>query len=99
MNITVVGSGYVGLVSGTCFAEMGNNVTCIDIDKEKIDKLKKGVIPIYEPGLEAMVLKNVENDSLHFSTVLEDGLKNSKVVLRWFKKFKSCVYRGRDSNG
>jgi len=81
MNITVVGSGYVGLVTGTCFAEMGNNVTCIDIDKEKIDKLKKGVIPIYEPGLEAMVLKNVENDSLHFSTDLKDGLKNSKVVL------------------
>ena len=80
MNITVVGSGYVGLVTGTCFAEMGNRVTCIDIDEVKIDKLKKGIIPIYEPGLEAMVLKNVENDGLHFSTNLEDGLKNSKVV-------------------
>jgi len=80
MNITVVGSGYVGLVTGTCFAEMGNDVTCIDIDQGKIDKLKKGVIPIYEPGLEAMVLKNVENGSLKFSTKLEDGLNTSKVV-------------------
>ncbi len=80
MNITVVGSGYVGLVTGTCFAEMGNRVTCIDIDKGKIDKLKEGVIPIFEPGLDAMVLKNVENKSLHFSTKLKDGLDNSEVV-------------------
>jgi len=80
MNITIVGSGYVGLVTGTCFAEMGNRVTCIDIDQTKIDKLKQGIIPIYEPGLETMVLKNVENGSLHFSTNLEDGLRNSKIV-------------------
>ena len=80
MNITIVGSGYVGLVSGTCFAEMGNHVTCIDIDQNKIDQLKDGIIPIYEPGLEAMVLKNVKNGSLHFSSNLEDGLKKSKVV-------------------
>jgi UDPglucose 6-dehydrogenase len=80
MNITVVGSGYVGLVTGTCFAEMGNKVTCIDIDVIKINKLKEGIIPIYEPGLEAMVLKNVKNGGLHFSTNLEDGLKGSKVV-------------------
>ncbi len=80
MNITVVGSGYVGLVTGTCFAEMGNHVTCIDIDQKKIDKLKDGIIPIYEPGLESMVLKNVQNGSLHFSTDLEYGLDNSKVV-------------------
>ncbi len=80
MNITVVGSGYVGLVSGTCFAEMGNHVTCIDIDQKKINQLKDGIIPIYEPGLEAMVLKNVKNGSLHFSSNLEDGLKKSKVV-------------------
>ena len=80
MNITVVGSGYVGLVTGTCFAEMGNHVTCIDIDQKKIDQLKEGLIPIYEPGLESMVLKNVENGSLQFSTNIEDGLKKSKVV-------------------
>lgn len=80
MRITVVGTGYVGLVSGTCFAEMGNHVTCIDIDEKKIEKLKQGIIPIYEPGLENMVLKNVANGSLHFSTKLKDGLERSKVV-------------------
>ena len=80
MNITVIGTGYVGLVTGTCFSEMGNNVTCIDIDTKKVENLKKGIIPIFEPGLERMVLKNVENDSLHFSTKLNDGLKNAEVV-------------------
>lgn len=80
MKLTVVGTGYVGLVTGTCFAEMGNKVTCIDIDKEKIENLKKGVIPIYEPGLEAMVSKNVDSNTLKFSTELNDGLATSQVV-------------------
>jgi len=80
MNITVIGSGYVGLVSGTCFAEMGNHVTCVDIDLVKIEKLNKGVIPIFEPGLETMVLKNVQNKNLFFTTALAKALKKSEIV-------------------
>ncbi|WP_299524151.1 UDP-glucose/GDP-mannose dehydrogenase family protein, partial [uncultured Lutibacter sp.] len=72
--------GYVGLVSGTCFSEMGNSVTCVDIDATKIEKLNQGIIPIYEPGLEAMVLKNVENKNLFFTTNLEAPLKNAEIV-------------------
>jgi len=80
MNITVIGSGYVGLVSGTCFAEMGNNVTCVDIDPIKIEKLNKGVIPIFEPGLEQMVLKNVKNKNLFFTTQLREALTDSEIA-------------------
>ena len=80
MNITVIGSGYVGLVSGTCFAEMGNRVTCVDIDSEKIDKLNQGIIPIFEPGLETMVLKNIKNKNLSFTTKLIDALQNSEIA-------------------
>jgi UDPglucose 6-dehydrogenase len=80
MNITVIGSGYVGLVSGTCFAEMGNKVTCVDIDPVKIEKLNQGIIPIFEPGLETMVLKNVQHKNLFFTTVLNEALKNSEIA-------------------
>ena len=80
MNITIIGTGYVGLVSGTCFAEMGNKVTCIDIDQKKIDNLKQGIIPIYEPGLEAMVLRNVENKTLFFSTKLQDSINECDIA-------------------
>lgn len=80
MKIAVIGTGYVGLVSGTCFAEMGNRVTCVDIDQEKIDKLHKGIIPIYEPGLEPMVLKNIEKENLFFSTSLKESIKNVTIV-------------------
>ena len=80
MNITVIGSGYVGLVSGTCFAEMGNKVTCVDIDPVKIKKLNQGIIPIFEPGLETMVLKNVKNENLFFTTTLQEALQNSEIA-------------------
>ena len=79
MKITIIGSGYVGLVSGTCFAEIGNNVTCVDIDTSKINNLKKGKIPIYEPGLESLILKNVKNQNLFFTTNLEEALKDSEI--------------------
>jgi UDPglucose 6-dehydrogenase len=80
MNITIIGSGYVGLVSGTCFSEMGNKVTCVDIDPVKIEKLNKGIIPIFEPGLDALVLNNVKNKNLFFTTQLEEALQNSEIV-------------------
>lgn len=80
MKITVIGTGYVGLVSGTCFAEMGNTVCCIDVDQKKIEGLKKGIIPIYEPGLEAMVLRNTANGNLTFSTDLASKLHDTDIA-------------------
>jgi UDPglucose 6-dehydrogenase len=80
MNITVVGSGYVGLVSGTCFSEMGNNVTCVDIDDKKIQNLKAGILPIFEPGLEAMVVKNVKNKTLFFTTDLGAAMQSAAII-------------------
>ncbi|MFJ1262533.1 UDP-glucose dehydrogenase family protein [Capnocytophaga canis] len=80
MKITIIGTGYVGLVSGTCFAEVGNAVTCVDVNAEKIEKLKKGIIPIYEPGLEAMVLTNVANKNLTFTTDLAKAIEKAEIV-------------------
>ncbi len=80
MNIAIVGTGYVGLVSGTCFAETGVNVTCIDVDESKIERLQKGEIPIYEPGLDEMVRKNVAAGRLKFSTSLASVLNEQDIV-------------------
>ena len=80
MNIAIVGTGYVGLVTGTCFAETGANVYCIDTNADKIEGLKKGIIPIYEPGLEDMVLRNVKAGRLHFSTSLVECLDEVSIV-------------------
>lgn len=80
MNIAIVGTGYVGLVSGTCFAEMGAHVTCVDVDAQKIQKLKDGMMPIYEPGLEELVKRNVEYGRLQFTTDLTEVLDDVEVV-------------------
>jgi UDPglucose 6-dehydrogenase len=80
MKIAVVGTGYVGLVTGTCFAETGNDVTCVDIDKKKVEKLSSGQITIYEPGLEKLFLRNVKEERLRFTTSLYDGVKDAEIV-------------------
>ena len=80
MKIAIVGSGYVGLVSGACFAEMGVEVICVDIDADKISRLKNGIIPIYEPGLDELVTRNVEAGRLSFTTSLESILNDVEVV-------------------
>ena len=80
MNIAIVGTGYVGLVSGTCFADTGANVTCVDVDAQKIERLKNGEIPIFEPGLDELVLKNVKAGRLHFTTDLSSVLDDVQIV-------------------
>src|SRR5262245_6000668 len=80
MRIAVIGTGYVGLVTGTCFAESGNEVTCVDIDREKIDRLKKGDVPIYEPGLSELVARNLEAERLEFTTDLAAALLDARLV-------------------
>lgn len=79
MNITIIGTGYVGLVTGTCFSDMGNEVYCVDVLEEKIQSLKEGKIPIYEPGLEELIKRNYERGNLHFTTNLKEGLDNSEL--------------------
>jgi UDPglucose 6-dehydrogenase len=80
MKIAVVGTGYVGLVSGTCFAESGNHVTCIDIDASKVEKLRRGELPIYEPGLDVLFERNTSQGRLQFTTSLADGIKGAKLI-------------------
>jgi UDPglucose 6-dehydrogenase len=80
MKLCIFGSGYVGLVTGTCYAETGNHVICVDTDKEKIDNLNKGILPIYEPGLDTLVAKNVKSKRLSFTTEASNSVKNSEVI-------------------
>ena len=80
MRITVVGTGYVGLVTGTCFAETGNHVTCVDIDENKVNMLKQGEMPIYEPGLEILFERNTRQGRLEFTTSLDDGIKGAQII-------------------
>ena len=80
MKITVIGTGYVGLVTGTCLAEAGNDVLCIDIDKNKVEKMQNGEVPIYEPHLETYFERNIKAGRLHFSTNLEEGVDHGEVI-------------------
>ncbi|MCK4312789.1 MAG: UDP-glucose/GDP-mannose dehydrogenase family protein, partial [Candidatus Cloacimonetes bacterium] len=81
MKLAVIGTGYVGLVTGTCFAEMGNDVICVDNDKKKIDLLNSGKIPIWEPGLEEMVTRNSEEGRLNFTTNIKDAVEKSQICI------------------
>jgi UDPglucose 6-dehydrogenase len=80
MNIGVIGTGYVGLVVGTCFAESGNDVICVDVMREKVQNLKKGIVPIYEPGLDELVKRNLKEKRLHFTTELNEAIDKSKII-------------------
>src|SRR2546430_14290732 len=80
MKIAIVGTGYVGLVTGTCFAEVGNTVTCIDIDTEKITRMRSGEVPIYEPGLKDLFSRNIAEKRLAFTTDLKEGVRDAQII-------------------
>ena len=80
MNVTVIGTGYVGLVTGTCLSDMGNNVTCVDIDEKKVAAMRQGKVPIYEPNLEELFHRNIKGNRLHFTTSLKEGIKDSNII-------------------
>ena len=80
MKICVIGTGYVGLVSGTCFADIGNEVICVDVDNKKINNLNSGIIPIYEPGLEELVKRNLKQGRLKFSNNVSNAIKKSNLI-------------------
>ena len=92
MDICVVGCGYVGLVTGAVFADLGNNVICVDVDEEKIEKLNKGKMPIYEPGLEEMVIRNASDERLQFTLELDYGVQKSDIIF-------ICVNTPPSNNG
>jgi UDPglucose 6-dehydrogenase len=80
MNITVIGTGYVGLVTGTCFAETGNKVICVDIDESKVDKMRNGIVPIYEPHLDVLFERNIKEGRLSFTTEIEGAIKDAEII-------------------
>ena len=90
MKIAIVGTGYVGLVSGACFADMGNDVWCVDTNEKKIELLKNGGIPIYEPGLEEIVQRNVQAERLRFTTSIEEALKTAHTASLHFRLHPSA---------
>ena len=79
-KITIVGTGYVGLVTGTCFAETGNKVVCVDIDSQKVARMRNGEVPIYEPHLDVLFERNIKADRLSFTTNLEEGIKDAEII-------------------
>ena len=94
MKIAIVGTGYVGLVSGTCFSEMGVDVTCVDVDKNKVQNLQKGIIPIYEPGLEELVRRNMAAGRLYFTTDLREVLDDvGSFLVQWVLLLMKMVQR------
>ncbi len=80
MNIAIVGTGYVGLVTGTCLADFGNQVFCVDIDSKKVENMKNGLVPIYEPGLEEVFHRNIKSNRLHFTTNIDEALEKCDVL-------------------
>ena len=90
MNITVIGTGYVGLVTGACFSKMGNLVYCVDIVEEKIEGLKKNILPIFEPHLETLVKNSQEHGDLIFTTDIKEALDNTDIIFIADKRFNSC---------
>jgi len=80
MNIAVIGTGYVGLVTGTCLAETGNQVICMDVDAKKVESMKNGIVPIYEPGLEILLKRNIKQNRLHFTTELSKAVHAADII-------------------
>ena len=100
MKLCMIGTGYVCLVSGVCFSDLGNDVICVDKDQDKINNLKQGIIPIYEPGLEELVLKNYKNKRLKFSTDLNDSVKKLDIVFTRLGITDECflIYDNKNIN-